>query len=42
MRHAILNNTEFFGVELATVNLQFANVSKAKNADLPPYKTNLR
>jgi hypothetical protein len=42
MRHAILDGTDFSGVELVTVNLEFATVSQARNADVPAFKQNLR
>ena len=42
MRHAVLTDADFTGVELATVDLRFANVSKAKHVDLPSFKYDVR
>ena len=42
MRHAVLTNADFTGVELATVDLRFANVSQARNIDLPSFKQDVR
>jgi uncharacterized protein YjbI with pentapeptide repeats len=42
MRSANLTDVDFSNVELATVSMRFANVSKALNADVPAYKTDLR
>jgi uncharacterized protein YjbI with pentapeptide repeats len=42
LRSAKVTNANFEGVELATVTMDFANFSAAKNAKYPSYKTNLR
>jgi uncharacterized protein YjbI with pentapeptide repeats len=42
LRRANVTNTNFAGVELASVTMEFANFSKARNAVVPPYKKNLR
>jgi uncharacterized protein YjbI with pentapeptide repeats len=42
LRRANVEGTDFTGVELAAVVMDFANFSKAKNADIPSYKRNLR
>ena len=42
LRRAIVTNANFQNVELATVTMDYANFSKALNADVPSYKTNLR
>ena len=42
MRHTILDGTNFDGTEPVTINLEFANISKAINADVPPIRINLR
>ena len=42
LRSSNVAGTNFKGVELATVNMEFANFSQALNADIPSYKTNLR
>ncbi|MCP4406372.1 MAG: pentapeptide repeat-containing protein, partial [Gammaproteobacteria bacterium] len=42
LRRAIVSNANFKDVELATVTMDYANFSKALNADVPSYKPNLR
>ena len=42
MRRANVSNANFQGVELASVTMEFANFSKARNAVVPAYKKNLR
>jgi uncharacterized protein YjbI with pentapeptide repeats len=42
LRRADVTNANFSGVELATVTMDFSNFSKAKNAKIPSYKSNLR
>ena len=42
LRRAKVTNANFQGVELATVTMDFANFSEARNAKYPSYKTNLR
>ena len=42
LRRANVKNTDFSGVELATVSMEYANFSEAKNADIPSYKMHLR
>ena len=42
LRRADVTDADFEGVELATVTMDFANFSKARNAKIPSYKTNLR
>lgn len=42
LRRANVAGADFTGVELAAVVMEFANFSKAKNADIPSYKKNLR
>jgi len=42
LRRANVTDANFEGVELATVAMEFANFSKARNAQIPSYKANLR
>ena len=42
-RHrANVSDANFEGVEMATVNMEYANCSEAKNVDIPPYKDHVR
>ena len=38
----LVADADFTDVELASVTMDFANFSKARNAVIPPYKKNLR
>jgi uncharacterized protein YjbI with pentapeptide repeats len=42
LRGANVSGADFDGVELASVTMEFANFSKARNAKVPTYKKNLR
>jgi uncharacterized protein YjbI with pentapeptide repeats len=42
LRDANVADADFERVELASVTMDFANFSKARNAEIPPYKSNLR
>lgn len=42
LRSANVAGADFTGVELGAVIMDFANFSKAKNADIPDYKRNIR
>jgi uncharacterized protein YjbI with pentapeptide repeats len=42
LRRADVTDADFRGVELASVTMEFANFSKAKNAVIPTYKKNVR
>jgi len=42
LRDAIVTDADFNHVELASVGMEFANFSKAHNADIPSYKVNVR
>ncbi len=42
LHRANVTDADFSAVELASVTMEFANFSKARNASIPPYKKNLR
>ncbi len=42
LRHADVTDADFKDVALVTVNVTFANFSKAKNAQVPAFKQNVR
>ena len=42
LRDANVKDADFEGVELASVTMDFANFSAARNAKIPFYKSNLR
>jgi uncharacterized protein YjbI with pentapeptide repeats len=42
LRRADVTDADFKDVSLVTVNVTFANFSRAKNAELPAFKQNIR